>query len=105
MTLTINVIVSNPPYIPTTEIATLDRDVRDYDPQLALDGGADGLQTYREIAINIRRLVRPLWIFLEVGAGQAEAVETIFAGVGAEARHRRLDLGGHVRAVALELHR
>lgn len=101
----INVIVANPPYIPAADIARLDPDVKDYDPQLALDGGTDGLQVYREISSNIMGLRGPMWIVLEVGAGQAEAVETIFTMAGAEARHRRLDLGGHVRAVALEIHR
>lgn len=104
-----NVIVSNPPYIASAEIPALDRDVKDYDPHLALDGGADGLDIYREIARDISKIERPGWIFLEVGAGQAGDVEAIFVAEGAIVRHRSLDLGGHHRAlafsVALKIHR
>ena len=100
-----NVIVSNPPYIATAEMAVLPFDVRDYDPQVALNGGPDGLAVYREIAKEISSFATSYWIVLEVSAGQAAAVEQIFAEVGAIARHRRKDLGGHVRAVALQIHR
>jgi len=100
----LDIIVSNPPYIPTGEITGLDAGVRDFDPMLALDGGVDGLQIYREIANNIRALQKPCWICLEIGAGQHDAVERIFEAIGAVARHRRIDLGGHIRAVALKIH-
>jgi release factor glutamine methyltransferase len=108
-----NVIVSNPPYIASAHIPALDIDVRDYDPHLALDGGADGLDIYREIARDISKISGSCWIFLEIGAGQADDVEAIFVGAGAIARRRSMDLGGHIRAlafsvaspVALKIHR
>jgi release factor glutamine methyltransferase len=101
----IDVVVSNPPYIPTAQIAALDVDVRDHDPHLALDGGPDGLQIYREIANEISGLAYPCWVAVEVGAGQADDVEAIFTRSGGIARYRRADLGGHMRAVALQIHR
>jgi release factor glutamine methyltransferase len=99
-----DLVISNPPYISTGEIAGLERDVKDFDPLLALDGGADGLAVYREIARNALELKRPLRIVLEVGATQADAVEDIFVSLGARRLGRRADLGGHSRAVALEIH-
>ncbi len=99
-----DLVISNPPYISTGEIAGLDRDVKDYDPGLALDGGDDGLHVYREIAQYISDLRRPSLIVLEIGATQAEAVEGIFSSVGARCLGHRRDLGGHIRAVALEIH-
>jgi release factor glutamine methyltransferase len=99
-----DLVISNPPYISTEDIAGLERDVRDFDPTVALDGGPDGLGVYREIARNAPQLKRPVRIVLEVGATQADAVETIFASVGARRLGRRKDLGGHTRAVALEIH-
>lgn len=99
-----DLVVSNPPYISTGEIAGLDRDVKDYDPRLALDGGDDGLHVYREIARYSSRLRRPSLIVLEVGATQAEPVEGIFSSFGARCLGHRRDLGGHIRAVALEIH-
>jgi release factor glutamine methyltransferase len=101
----IDVIVSNPPYICSAEIAGLDFDVRDYDPHLALDGGSDGLTFYREIANEISAFKAPCWIVLEVGAGQADDVEELFIKAGCSAHQRRADLGGHIRAVALQHHR
>ena len=99
-----DLVISNPPYISTEEITGLGRDVRDFDPLLALDGGPDGLDVYREIARNISKLKRPSRIVLEVGATQADAVEAIIAAFGARRLGRREDLGGHTRAVALEIH-
>lgn len=99
-----DVIVSNPPYIPAEDIAGLEREVKDFDPLLALDGGADGLDVYREIARNTLNLPRPLRVVVEVGSTQADAVEGVFSAVGAQPLSRRLDLGGHTRAVAMEIH-
>jgi release factor glutamine methyltransferase len=70
-------IVSNPPYIPTAAIGLLDRDVRCFDPHLALDGGLDGLDIYRAIAATLNALAAPGWLFLEVGNGQASDVAKI----------------------------
>ena len=70
-----DMIVSNPPYIPTADIETLDTSVRDHEPHLALDGGADGLDFYRAICEKWRDALRP-WgkLLFEVGIGQADAV-------------------------------
>ena len=69
-----DVIACNPPYIPTGELEGLQREVR-YEPRLALDGGADGLDFYRRIAAGAPAHLNPGGtIFLEVGAGEAEAV-------------------------------
>ena len=74
-----DLIVSNPPYIPTAEIATLDVEVKSYDPIMALDGGIDGLDAYRQIAkIAPQLLQNGGHIMLEVGENQAEAVVNIF---------------------------
>lgn len=99
-----DLVISNPPYISSAEISGLEREVKDFDPILALDGGPDGLRVYREIARNIADLAGPALIVLEIGAGQASAVEEIFSGHGAQLIGRREDLGGHTRAVALEIH-
>jgi release factor glutamine methyltransferase len=74
-----DLIVSNPPYIPSGEIATLQPEVRDFDPRAALDGGADGLDFYRELAAQAKPFLKPDGkIMLEFGDGQAEAVKGIF---------------------------
>jgi release factor glutamine methyltransferase len=100
-----DIVVSNPPYIASLDIDRLDVDVKDFDPHVALDGGADGLEIYREIANDIKVISKPCWVILEFGVGQLTAVEGIFADIGAASQHRRADLGGHVRCVALRIHR
>lgn len=74
-----DVIVSNPPYIPSQDIKTLDSKVRDFEPSLALDGGSDGLKFYRLIADGLdSRLAQGGVLLLEFGIGQAESVKEIF---------------------------
>jgi len=74
-----DLIVSNPPYIPSAEIATLDPEVRDFDPRAALDGGADGLEFYRLIAAQAGAFLKPGGkVMVEFGDGQAEAIRKIF---------------------------
>ena len=76
-------IVSNPPYIPTGEIAGLDVSVRDYEPRLALDGGGDGLEFYRAIAEHWKEALAPGGkLCLEVGIGQADSVLRIMRAQG-----------------------
>lgn len=73
-----DLVVSNPPYISSGDIAGLEPDVRNYDPRLALDGGADGLDAYRAITTDARRLVvQGGLMILEVGVGQADAVSAL----------------------------
>jgi len=77
--LRFDLIISNPPYIPSAEIATLEPEVRDFDPRGALDGGADGLDYYRLLASQAPAFLRPGGkVMLELGDGQAEAVRKIF---------------------------
>ncbi len=73
-----DLIISNPPYIPSAEIATLEPEVRDYDPRAALDGGADGLDFYRALARQAQSVLKPDGrIMLEFGDGQAAAIKKI----------------------------
>ena len=77
-----NLITANPPYVRSAEIATLSRDVRDFEPHLALDGGVDGLDYYRRIAEKINRyIVRGGMCILECGEGQAQEIIRIFRTV------------------------
>ena len=72
---TFDLIVSNPPYVPSFEILTLDSSVRDYEPLGALDGGEDGLMFYRAIVRHWTQILRPGgWLMFEVGEDQADAV-------------------------------
>ena len=74
-----DIIVSNPPYIPTATIETLQREVRDYEPKLALDGGEDGLDLYRRIAEEApKHLTRGGMLIMEVGEGEAKDVVKLF---------------------------
>ena len=76
--LKFDLIVSNPPYIATEEIATLEPEVRDHDPKLALDGGADGLEFYRMLAEKSSERLAPKGrLMLEFGEGQAESIKKI----------------------------
>ena len=74
-----DLIVSNPPYIPSAEIATLQPEVRDFDPRPALDGGADGLDFYRRLAAEASPFLKSEGrIMLEFGDGQADELRRIF---------------------------
>jgi release factor glutamine methyltransferase len=74
-----DLIVSNPPYIPQTEISSLQVEVRDFDPHLALDGGVDGLDFYRSIALDALGCIREGGVaFLEFGDGQEDEIRQIF---------------------------
>lgn len=101
-----DLVVSNPPYIPSGEIAGLEREVRHYDPLPALDGGTDGLDVYREIISGSAgpEFRAGTWFVVEVGAGQAGAVVELVGrhcGALVASRHRTaVDLGGHTRCVA-----
>jgi release factor glutamine methyltransferase len=74
-----DLIISNPPYIPSAEIETLQPEVRDFDPHGALDGGTDGLDFYRMLAEQAKVFLKPDGkIMLEFGDGQARAIRTVF---------------------------
>lgn len=96
-----DVIVSNPPYIPSADIATLEQDVRDHDPHLALDGGADGLDAYRTILPQAIALLVPGGsLVFEVGHDQGVPVSEMMHAAGlALLGAPRTDLSGVQRAV------
>lgn len=95
-----DVIVSNPPYIPSAEIADLAPEVRDGEPRLALDGGADGLECYRRLAEQGLWALRPGgWMAVEVGMGQAPAVAALWQAAGWVEICIRQDLAGIERVV------
>jgi release factor glutamine methyltransferase len=98
-----DVIVSNPPYIRSRDIAGLAREVAGHDPLLALDGGEDGLDAYRALAPEIARLLAPDgWFFLEIGEGQGDEVAAILAQSGLTVGERRRDLAGIERVIGGE---
>jgi release factor glutamine methyltransferase len=74
-----DLIVSNPPYIPTAEIDALEAEVRDYDPRIALDGGLDGLDIYKKLIPEGAEYINPGgWLIVEIGFNQSDAVIAIF---------------------------
>jgi release factor glutamine methyltransferase len=94
-----DMIVANPPYITDDEMKALEPDVADYDPHLALAGGADGLDPYRVIApVAFARLSPGGWIGLEHGSQQSGAVLAILQQAGFEDLSAFSDFSGHVRA-------
>ena len=95
-----DLVVSNPPYIPSKDIETLDPEVRDHDPRLALDGGEDGLDAYRLLAPEIRRILKTEGIFaVEIGWHQAAAVRALFEAAGFEDVKVVKDLAGRDRVI------
>jgi release factor glutamine methyltransferase len=93
-------IVANPPYVPSADLAALSPDVR-AEPMLALDGGDDGLAAYRALVPGaVAHLAPGGWLLVEVGAGQAEAVAAIFAAAGLQGVGWHADLAGVSRVVA-----
>lgn len=80
-----DIILSNPPYIPSGDINGLDKEVKDYEPRLALDGGADGLDYYRDICSSVKKYLKNGGkLILEAGAGQAENVAEMLEGFETE---------------------
>jgi release factor glutamine methyltransferase len=97
---TFDLVVSNPPYIPTADIDTLEPEVRDHEPRLALDGGADGLDAYRLLAPEILRVLKPGGMFaVEIGFDQSKAVEALFHQAGGQEVRTVKDLSTHDRVV------
>jgi len=100
----VDLLVSNPPYVARADIAGLQAEVRDFDPQRALDGGSDGLDGYRAIASHAPPLLAPDGILvLELGHGQLGPVTSIFAPAGLAPVASRYDLAGIARALVMRL--
>ena len=99
-----DLIVSNPPYIPTHDIDGLEPEVRDFDPHGALDGGADGLDFYRSLIPVAEEHVNPDgWLLLEVGLGQADDVSKLYRETGGYGQpFTVLDHGGIERVVGAQ---
>ncbi|MCI3131695.1 peptide chain release factor N(5)-glutamine methyltransferase [Phenylobacterium aquaticum] len=95
-----DLVVSNPPYIATDVIETLEPEVGVHEPRLALDGGLDGLDAYRILAPEILRVLKPGGTFaVEIGYDQKTAVEALFRAAGASGVTTLLDLANHDRVV------
>ncbi|MBK9081537.1 MAG: peptide chain release factor N(5)-glutamine methyltransferase [Rhizobiales bacterium] len=95
-----DLVASNPPYIVSSEIAGLAREVANHDPRLALDGGADGLDAYRALARRAAALIAPGgFVLFEVGRGQAPTVTDLLAAAGLATGPARRDVAGIERVV------
>lgn len=95
-----DLVVSNPPYIASDVIETLEPEVRNHEPRLALDGGADGLDAYRVLAPEVMRVLKPGGLFaVEIGYDQKDAVEDLFRQAGASEVRTQKDLGDRHRVV------
>lgn len=101
---TFDIVVSNPPYIPRSEIATLDADVREHEPHLALDGGNDGLDCYRALLSQLKpHLASNALVACETGFGQARMVEAIATSEQYTVIDIAKDLAGTERVVVATL--
>jgi release factor glutamine methyltransferase len=95
-----DLVVSNPPYIPSNDIEGLDPEVRDHEPRMALDGGPDGLDAYRVLAPQVLAMLKPQGLFaVEIGYDQSKAVEALFRDAGAVEVRTVQDLAGRDRVV------
>jgi release factor glutamine methyltransferase len=93
-------IISNPPYVATGDLAALPKEVRDFEPRLALEAGTDGLDVYRRIAAEAAGRLTPAGkLYLELGAGQRAAVENLLVAHGFTTSRVVRDLQGHERVI------
>jgi release factor glutamine methyltransferase len=98
--VTVDVVVSNPPYIASGELATLPKEVRDFEPVQALVAGVDGLEAYRQLIPQaVARLAPAGCVVLELGAGQRGAVERLLSDAGCAVSSVVKDLQGHERVI------
>eukprot|EP00435_Cladocopium_sp_Y103_P078397 s1_g2136.t1 len=103
LTESFDLVISNPPYIPSADIDQLSLEVRSHDPMGALDGGADGLAAYREIAEEAARLLTPGGAaFWELGIGQSDDVAKIASHAGLKVSGIHSDLAGVPRVIGLK---
>lgn len=95
-----DLVIANPPYIPTVDIPTLDPDVRDYEPLSALDGGPDGLAIHREIAHHAEAVLKPGGLIaVEFGIGQSWDIQSLYGAAGFDPMHIQTDLSGTDRCL------
>jgi release factor glutamine methyltransferase len=98
--VTVDVVVSNPPYIASGELATLPKEVRDFEPVQALVAGVDGLEAYRQLIPQaVARLTPAGCVVLELGTGQRGAVERLLSDAGCAVSSVVKDLQGHERVI------
>jgi release factor glutamine methyltransferase len=96
----VHVLAANVPYVPAGAIALLPRDVREHEPRLALDGGPDGLDVLRRVAVAAPRWLAPGgWLVCEIGEDQGEAAAGALAAAGLVEVGARPDLTGRDRMV------
>ena len=99
-----DIIVTNPPYIPSNDINFLETEVKDYDPILALDGGNDGLNAYRSIIPKLKNLVKSDGkIFVEIGRGQENSVSEIALQHGLISIDYKRDLSNIIRVIVFNI--
>jgi release factor glutamine methyltransferase len=97
-----DVVTAVAPYVPTAEIALLPEDVRTYEPSLALDGGADGLDAVRRVVADASRLLRAGgWLLTEIGGHQDALLEPVLGANGFEPPERWLDEESDLRGIAV----
>jgi release factor glutamine methyltransferase len=97
----VDMLVSNPPYLPSSTIASLPREVACFEPRLALDGGPDGTRVLRRIVLGARSVLRPGgWLLLEIGENQAGALASLMAAEGFSAIEARRDFRDVERYIA-----
>lgn len=97
-----DLIVSNPPYIPSETILNLEKNVRDFDPMLALDGGKDGLDPYRNLLGTLKNsLAAGGYIFFEIGISQVPDIKRLVDANGATLHDVYVDLGGVERVLKI----
>ena len=99
-----DLMISNPPYIDRADIGTLEKEVKDHEPIIALDGGREGLDFYRQMALEAPSLIRQGgWFLLEIGHGQGQRVLELVGACGAFSNSKILfDLAGRERVVKAE---
>ncbi|MFM8185916.1 MAG: N5-glutamine methyltransferase family protein, partial [Alphaproteobacteria bacterium] len=98
--LRFDILLSNPPYIPSHQIDLLEDEVRKHDPICALDGGKDGLNFYRSIAKNSKKFLKEHgYLYLEIGINQYDAVKDIFENDGWCLEKFQKDLAGIIRVL------
>ena len=97
-----DIIISNPPYIPTNLIKTLKKEVKKYDPFIALNGGKEGLDAYKSILPKLTNIIKPNGkIFFEIGEGQESPITKIAKGYGLSVEGYKKDLAGVIRVIML----